>query len=118
MPTHEEIISQFARAKYFSKLDAKQGFWQLQLDEPSSCLCAFNSPHGRHRDLRLLFGMSSVPEVYHKTVHQIFECTDDVTTIADNMVVYGTTKDAHDCSLQEVLRKARTVNLKLNKAKC
>ena len=33
IPTREEIMSQFAGARYFSKLDAKQGFWQLQLDD-------------------------------------------------------------------------------------
>ena len=43
MPTREEIMAQFAGAKYFSKLDAAQGFWQLELDEPSSYLCCFLS---------------------------------------------------------------------------
>lgn len=31
LPTREEILSQFANVKYFSKLDASSGFWQLKL---------------------------------------------------------------------------------------
>lgn len=49
LPTREEILSQFANAKYFSKLDASSGFWQLKLDDASSKLCTFNSPFGRYR---------------------------------------------------------------------
>ena len=118
MPTREEIMAQFAGAKYFSKLDAAQGFWQLELDEPSSYLCTFNSPFGRYRYLRLPFGISSAPEVYYKTIHQIFEGIQGVSTIADDIIIHGATKQDHDRSLAKTLEKARQVNLKLNKSKC
>ncbi len=118
MPTREEIMSQFAGATYYSKLDASQGFWQLQLDEESSHLCTFNTPFGRYRYLRLPFGISSAPEVYHKTIHQIFESIDGVSTIADDIIIYGATREAHDNSLQKTLEIARQVNLKLNRDKC
>lgn len=36
IPKREEIASEMAGAKYFSKLDAAQGFWQIKLDEKSS----------------------------------------------------------------------------------
>ena len=49
LPTREEIMAQFASAKWFSKLDASSGFWQLKLEEESSKLCTFNSPEGRYR---------------------------------------------------------------------
>ena len=35
LPTQEEITSRLAGAKYFSKLDATSGFWQMPLDEES-----------------------------------------------------------------------------------
>nr|XP_029698987.1 uncharacterized protein LOC115251324 [Takifugu rubripes] len=41
LPTREEIMAQFAGAKWFSKLDASSGFWQMRLDEESSRLCTF-----------------------------------------------------------------------------
>lgn len=44
IPKREEITSKMAGAKYFSKLDASQGFWQLRLDESSTKLCTFNTP--------------------------------------------------------------------------
>lgn len=35
IPTRDEITSEMAGSKYFSKLDAPQGFWQLELHEES-----------------------------------------------------------------------------------
>ena len=44
LPRREDISSQMAGAKIFSKLDLSQGFWQIKLTEQSSKLCCFNTP--------------------------------------------------------------------------
>ena len=41
MPTVEEILPHLSNAKVFSILDAKDGFWQVKLDEESSYLTTF-----------------------------------------------------------------------------
>ena len=38
LPTPEEIFSQMAGSKYFTKLDASSGYWQMQIDKGSSCV--------------------------------------------------------------------------------
>ena len=45
MPTVEDAMPQLANAKLFSKLDAKDGFWQVVLDKESSYCTTF---FGRH----------------------------------------------------------------------
>ncbi len=98
-------------ACYFSKLDAASGFYQIVLDEESSRLCTFNTPFGRHCFLRLPFGISSAPEVFHRTVQQLFDGIEGVGVFIDDVVVWGETKEEHD----EVVQKS---GLKLNKNKC
>ena len=51
----DEVVSRLQEATTFSILDAKQGFWQLKLDDESSRLCTFNTPIGRYRFTRLPF---------------------------------------------------------------
>ena len=95
-----------------------QGFWQLLLDESSSIKCTFNTPFGRYMFLRLPFGVCSAPEVYHKTIHEVFENILNVDKSMDDIIVWGQNKEEHDRSLQQVLQAAQEVNLKLNRDKC
>ena len=46
MPTLEEVIPELNKAKVFTVLDAKDGFLQVVLDEPSSLLTTFWTPFG------------------------------------------------------------------------
>ena len=52
----EEISHQLSGATVFSKLDAKNGFWSIHLDTPSSYLTTFNTHKGRYQFLRMPFG--------------------------------------------------------------
>ena len=41
MPTLEEVLAKLNKAKVFTTLDAKYGFYQISLDEKSSKLTTF-----------------------------------------------------------------------------
>ena len=51
MPTLEELLPKLNNAKVFSTLDAKDGFYQIALDDASSKLTTFWTPFGRYRYL-------------------------------------------------------------------
>uniref|UniRef100_A0A3P9LFC2 ribonuclease H n=1 Tax=Oryzias latipes TaxID=8090 RepID=A0A3P9LFC2_ORYLA len=116
--TVEEVVSRMPNAKYFSVLDANQGFWQIKLDDESSRLRTFNTPIGRYRFLRLPFGISSAPEVFQRAVAQMIEDLDGVVNIIDDLLVWGDSKEEHDDRLRKLLDRARQYNLKLNRNKC
>ena len=46
-PIVEDILPELARARVFSTVEAKNGFWRVELDNDSSRLTTFNSPFGR-----------------------------------------------------------------------
>ena len=118
LPTRDEIQAKFKDGRYFSKLDARTGFWQMKLDHDSSKLTCFNTPFGRYRFLRLPFGISSAAEIYHRTIHMIFEHIPGCTTMMDDIIVWGSTMQEHNQRLQEVFAASRKANLKLNREKC
>ena len=59
-PTLDEITHRLSGATCFSKLDAKDGFWSIHLDEDSSYLTTFNTHRGRYRFLHMPFGLENV----------------------------------------------------------
>ncbi|CAC5385605.1 unnamed protein product [Mytilus coruscus] len=117
LKTVEEVISQMPNAKVFSKLDATSGFWHIQVDEPSSKLCTFNTPFGRYRFARLPFGINSASEVFQKIVS---EMVSDIgaEAIIDDILIWGSDQKEHDMRLKQVLNRAREYNLKLSAGKC
>ncbi|XP_053687067.1 uncharacterized protein K02A2.6-like [Sabethes cyaneus] len=62
--TLDEILPELGKAKIFSTVDAKKGFWHVELDESSSKLTTFWTPFGRYRWTRLPFGIAPAPEIF------------------------------------------------------
>ena len=110
-------------AKVFTKLDARNGFWHVTLDEESSFLTTFNSPFGRYRWKRMPFGIKSAPEVFQRKMHEVIEGLVQVEVVADDFVVVGrsinleeATRD-HDQKLIAFLQRCEERGLKLNSEK-
>ena len=66
LSTAEELFSQMSGAKYFSKLGASSGYWQIKVDRESSKLLTFGTSIGRFRFKRLPYGMHSASEVFQR----------------------------------------------------
>ena len=91
-PTLEEITHKFAGSRYYSKLDAKNGYWSVVLGGESSKLTTtFNSPFGRYCFLRMPFGLVMSQDVFQHRIDQILEKCPGMVSIADDIVVCGKT---------------------------
>ncbi|XP_061129807.1 uncharacterized protein K02A2.6-like [Syngnathus typhle] len=118
IPKREEIISEMTGAKFFSKLDASHGFWQLRLDPESSKYTTFNTPFGRYCFLRLPFGIKSAPEIFHRAMESMIEGLDGTRVYIDDLVVWGKTQQQHDERLEKLFQRVKKHGLKLNRDKC
>ena len=105
-------------AKYFSKLDASQAFWQIKLDEESCKLTTFNTPFGRYCFTRLPYGINSATEIFHKAMERLFEGLEGVRKYVDDVIVWGSDKFEHDARLAEVMKRVNSNGLQLNEKKC
>lgn len=119
----DEMLPRLGKAKVFTTLDAKDGFYQIGLDESISKLTTFWTPFGRYRYLCMPFGVSSAPEEFESTLHERLGDLEGVEVLRDDMLVVGygdTLAEAnknHDESLLRLLKRARQINLKLNSKK-
>ena len=123
MPTLEELLPELSKARIFSSFDAKDGFYQVSLDDESSKLTTFWTPLGRYRYLRMPFGITLAPEVFESKLQECLADLPGVKVIRDDILVVGcgdTDSEAlvnHDQNVIRLLERAKQVNLKLNKNK-
>ena len=82
-PTLEELTHKFREARFFSKLDAKSGYWAVKLDKESQLLTTFNSPFGRFCFKRMPFGLVMSQDVFQHKMDQILERCPGTIGIAD-----------------------------------
>ena len=120
LPTIEDVATRLRGAKVFTKLDVRNGFWHVCLDEESSFLTTFNTPFGRYRWRRMPFGICSAPDVFQRKMHELIEGMSNVEVVADDFVVvgYGKTHEEatreHDATLKAFLERCEAHGLKLN----
>ncbi|XP_055598551.1 uncharacterized protein K02A2.6-like [Uranotaenia lowii] len=121
--TLDEILPELGKARVFSTVDAKKGFWHVVLDEPSSKLTTFWTPFGRYRWIRLPFGVAPAPEIFQLKLQEVIQGLKGVECIADDLLVYGvgdTLEEAlknHNECLKELLCRLEEHHVKLNKSK-
>ena len=115
--TIEEVLTRVHGSKIFTCLDANKGFYQIVLDEKSSALTTFNTPFGRFRYKKMPMGLASSPEIFQRSMTELFGDLDGVEVIMDDILVHAPDIVTHNNRLQAVLQRAKEYNLKLNRDK-
>ena len=80
LPTPEEITARMPGARFFTRLDASSGYWQIKVDIESSKFLTFNTPFGCYRFLRLPYVVHSASEVFQASVAEILEGIEGAAT--------------------------------------
>ena len=70
--TVDDIAPKLAGATHFSVVDARSGYWMVELDEESSLLTTFSTPYGRFKFNRLLFGLVVSQDIFQRRMDEIF----------------------------------------------
>ena len=118
LPTIEDITTRMANAKWFTKLDANRGYWQIPLDEENQLLTTFNTPFGRFCYQVSPFGIKSAQQVFQKPISQHFGDLEGVETDIDDIIVHADAEMKHYARLNSALGRCKKINLMLNKGKC
>lgn len=123
MPTIDDVLPFLQRAKFFTHLDAKNGFWHVELDEDSSFLTTFETPFGKYRWNRMPFGISPAPEEFQRRIDIALAGLPGVVAVHDDIIVIGkgaTEEEGgadHDANLHRLLQRCREKGIKLNRDK-
>ena len=120
IPVIDDLLPRLSRAKFFSVCDAKNGYWQLKLDESSIDLTAMATPFGRYAWKRMPFGVSPAPEIFQEKLDRAIEGLEGVFAIFDDILVIGegdTLEEAesnHDVRFLGLMERSRERKLQFH----
>ena len=92
MPSPEEILARMSNAKFFTKLDTSNAYWQIPVDDESSKLLTFNSSNGCYCFLSMPYGIHSA-SVCQNRIYQMFENTEGAANSQGDIIIWGETLD-------------------------
>ncbi|XP_046391596.1 uncharacterized protein K02A2.6-like [Ischnura elegans] len=120
LPSVDECLSllRAAESKFFSKLDASRGYYQIPLRRECRLLTTFITPFGRYCFNRLPMGLSSAGEHFQRRMSAALAGLKGVINVMDDILVFGATEKEHDERLQAVLQRLRERGITLNSDKC
>lgn len=115
IPKIKDLFATLAGGKNFSKLDMSQSYQQLPLEEESKKYVVINTQWGLYRYNRLLFGISSAPGIFQRTMENLVQGISWVVVFIDDILITGTTEHKHLVGLEEVLTRLEEAGLRLKK---
>ncbi|GBG59253.1 hypothetical protein CBR_g32269 [Chara braunii] len=120
LPRIDDLLQRLGGAKYFSKLDLKAGYHQLEIHPRDRYKTAFKTQYGHFEWVVMQFGLTNAPATFQAAMTIEFRDMLDrfVLIYLDDILVYSRTLDEHIVHLRAVLDRLRTVKYKANRAKC
>ena len=118
IPTLDEVVQGMDGGKVFSKLNLKEGYHQLKLEEHSTEITIFSTHKGLFQYKRLIFDMNTAFEVFQRTLQYGLSNCEGQNSISDDIIVYGHTQEEHDRNLERGLQRLDEFNLTLKQEKC
>lgn len=118
LPIFEDISPRLRNAKYFTTLDIKQAFHQVELNENCRDITTFVTNWGLYRYKRLLFGINCAPELFQNLMESILAGCKNTVVFIDDIMIFGSTEEEHDASVKETLLVLSQHGILLNDHKC
>ena len=120
LPNIEETFTALNGAKWFSVMDLKSGYYQVEVAEEDKHKTAFVCPLGFFEFNRLPQGVTNAPSTFQRLMEK---CVGDlhlneVLVFLDDLIVFSETLEEHEARLMKVLTRLRDYGLKLSPEKC
>ncbi|GFX50886.1 hypothetical protein TNCV_2732371 [Trichonephila clavipes] len=120
LPRIDDTLDCLKGAKFFSSMDLRSGYWQIEIDEADREKTAFITPEGLYEFKVMPFGLCNAPATFERMMDNLlrhFKWTMCLCYL-DDIIVFSETFEDHLIRLRLVLKCLQEAGLKLNSKKC
>ncbi|GBG84024.1 hypothetical protein CBR_g37900 [Chara braunii] len=106
--------------KYFSKIDLKSGYHQIEVHSDDQYKTTFRTRYGHYEFIVMPFELTNAPTTFQRCMNDLFRpwLYRFVVVYLDDILVFSKTLQEHQGHLKQVLEKLREANFKINAKKC
>ena len=117
-PKTEDLFVELSGGEKFSKLDLKNAYNQIMLDDNSREFVTINTHKGLFRPTRLPYGVAPASAIFQSKMEQLLQGIPMVVCRVDDILVWRQDDASHLAHLNEVLSRLRAANLRLRLDNC
>ncbi|KAK1911204.1 hypothetical protein P3342_011806 [Pyrenophora teres f. teres] len=120
LPNITELRDRLSRAKIFTALDLRDGYYLIRIAKGEEWKTAFRSRYGHYEYTVMPFGLTNAPATFQELINNVLRAHLDIFVIAylDDILVYSETLEDHVEHVKTVLRALEQFNLRLKPEKC
>ena len=120
LPRIDDTIDALSGAEWFSTLDLKSGYWQVQLDDHAKEKTAFSTGNGLWQFKVMPFGLCNAPATFERLMEQVLIGLPVSVALVylDDIIVPGRSFPQQITNLHLVFERLRKAKLKLSPKKC
>jgi transposase InsO family protein len=120
LPLIDEILQRIGKAKFFTKLDIRQGFHRIRMHPDSEDLTTFRTRYGSFKYKVMPFGVTNGPATFQRFINTTLSEYLDEFAIAfvDDILIYSETLEDHIEHVRKVLQRLRDAGLQASLGKC
>ena len=120
IPRVDDTLDTLAGSTWFTTLDLKSGYWQVEVAGENRDKTAFCTSEGLYEFNVMPFGLCNAPATFQRLMNSVLaglQCTSCLVYI-DDIIVVGNSFDQYLSNLQQVLERLKQAGLKVHPSKC
>ncbi|UYV71013.1 K02A2.6-like [Cordylochernes scorpioides] len=120
LPRIDDTLDCLRGASYYSSMDLRSGYWQIEVDEADREKTAFITPDGLYEFKVMPSGLCNAPATFERMMDTLLRGLKWSMCLCylDDIIVFSPTFDEHVRRLELVLRCLSKAGLVLNPDKC
>jgi RNase H-like domain found in reverse transcriptase/Reverse transcriptase (RNA-dependent DNA polymerase) len=119
LPNIEQILYNLHGMKFFSKIDLKDGFFQIPLAEKDKHKTAFRIKHKLYEWNVMPMGFKNAPAIFQRYMDNVLgkEIGRSCFVYVDDILIFGKDEISHDEAYERVFKLLKDNNLLINEEK-
>lgn len=120
LPRMDDVFDILFGKKWFSTLDMKSGYWQVDVRPEDREKTAFTAGDGLWQFTVMPFGLCNAPATYERLMETVLRGLIGKVCLVylDDVIVFGNTPEEHLENLERVFQQLENAGLKLAPKKC